>query len=75
MWLQTVSFTVIDYRILRCHSAKLHIGCAGGFVYSQFGLALELFIVASIVIVSINISNPLKDAFRDYASPNACHSQ
>ena len=55
----TVSHRVIDCRVLRCQSAKLHIGNAGGFVYSQCGLALEFFIVTSTTI-RINISNPLK---------------
>ena len=40
----TVSCTVIDRRVLRCQAAELHVGCAGGFVYSQCGLVLELLI-------------------------------
>ena len=56
----TVSCTVIDRRVLRCQAAELHVGCAGGFVYSQCGLALELLVVASTTIVRINMSNPLK---------------
>ena len=56
----TVSCTVIDRRVLRCQAAELHVGCAGGFVYSQCGLALELLVVASTTIVRINFSNPLK---------------
>ena len=56
----TVSCTVIDGRVLRCQAAELHVGCAGGLVYSQCGLALELLVVASTTIVRINISNPLK---------------
>ena len=56
----TVSCTVIDCRVLRCQAAELHVGCAGGCVYSQCGLALELLVVASTTIVRINFSNPLK---------------
>ena len=55
-----MSCTEIDRRVLRCQAAELHVGCAGGFVYSQCGLALELLVVASTTIVRINISNPLK---------------
>ena len=56
----TVSCTVIDGRVLRCQAAELHVGCAGGFVCSQCGLALELLIVVSITTSRINLSNPLK---------------
>jgi hypothetical protein len=56
----TVSYTVIDFSFLRCQVSELHVGCAGGLVYSQRGLSLELLIVASNTIVRINISNPLK---------------
>ena len=64
----TVSCTVIDCRVLRCQSAQLHTGSAGGFVYSQWGLAIELFIVTSIMI-RINMSNLLKAI-----SMTLCHS-
>jgi hypothetical protein len=57
---KTVSCTVIDRRVLRGQAAELHVGCAGGFVWSQCGLAFELLIVLSTIIVRINISNPLK---------------
>ena len=56
----TVSCTEIDCRVLRCQAAELHVGCAGGCVYSQCGLALELLVVVSTTIVRINFSNPLK---------------
>ena len=65
----TVSCTVIDGRILRCQSGKFHIGCAGGFVYSQCGLALELLIVVSTTIARINLSNPLKALSRPLLHP------
>ena len=52
-----MSCTIRNHRVLRCQSSELLIGCAGGFVYSQCGRALELFIVA---ITRINNSNPLK---------------
>ena len=55
-----MSCTVIDRRVLRSQAAELHVGCAGGIVDSQCGLALELLVVASTTIVRINISNPLK---------------
>ena len=65
----TVSCTVIDRRVLRCQAAELHVGCAGGFVYSQCGLALELLIVLSITASRINPSNPLKSLSRPLLHP------
>ena len=65
----TVSCTVIDRRVLRCQAAELHVGCAGGFVYSQCGLALELLIVVSTTTTRINISNPLKALSRPLLHP------
>ena len=65
----TVSCTVIDCRVLRCQALELHVGCAGGFVYSQCGLALELLIVVSITISRVNISNPLKAMSRPLLYP------
>ena len=56
----TVSCTVIDCRVFRCQAAELHVGCAGGCVCSQCGLALELLIVLSITISRKKISNPLQ---------------
>ena len=64
-----MSCTVIDRRVLRCQAAELHVGCAGGFVYSQCGLALELLIVVSTTIARINISNPLKALSRPLLHP------
>ena len=64
-----VSCTVIDRRVLRCQAAELHVGCAGGFVYSQCGLALELLIVVSITIRRINLSDPLKALSRPLLHP------
>src|SRR5512144_338146 len=65
----TVSCTVIDRRVLRCQAAELHVGCAGGCVYSQCGLALELLIVVSTTTTRINISNPLKALSRPLLHP------
>ena len=65
----TVSCTVIDGRVLRCQAAELHVGCAGGCVYSQCGLALELLIVVSTITTRINISNPLKALSRPLLHP------
>ena len=65
----TVSCTVIDCRVLRCQAAELHVGCAGGFVCSQCGLALELLIVLSITISRINPSNPLQALSRPLLHP------
>ena len=64
-----MSCTVIDRRVLRCQAAELHVGCAGGFVYSQCGLALELLIVVSIAIRRINLSDPLKALSRPLFYP------
>ena len=64
-----MSCTVIDRRVLRCQAAELHVGCAGGFVYSQCGLALELLVVASIIIIRINISNPVQALSRPLLHP------
>ena len=64
-----MSCTVIDRRVLRCQAAELHVGCAGGFVYSQCGLVLELLIVVSITIRRINISDPLKALSRPLLHP------
>ena len=60
----TVSFTEIHCRILRCQAVELHVGSAGGFVCSQCGLALELLIVLNITISGRNISNPFQALFR-----------
>ena len=65
----TVSCTVIDGRVLRCQAAELHVGCAGGFVCSQCGLALELLIVVSITTSRINPCNPLKALSRPLLHP------
>ena len=65
----TVSCTEIDCRVLRCQAAELHVGCAGGCVYSQCGLALELLIVVSITIRRINHSDPLKALSRPLLHP------
>ena len=65
----TVSCTVIDGRVLRCQAAELHVGCAGGCVCSQCGLALELLIVVSITTSRVNISNPLKAMSRPLLYP------
>ena len=65
----TVSCMVIDRRFLRCQAAELHVGCAGGLVYSQCGLALELLVVANITIVRNNKSNPLKALFMALLHP------
>ena len=64
-----MSCTVIDRRVLRCQAAELHVGCAGGFVYSQCGLALELLIVVSTTVARINLSNPLKALSRPLLHP------
>ena len=56
----TVSCTVIDRWIIRCQASELHVGCAGGFVCSQCGLALELLSIFSFTICWINPSNPLQ---------------
>ena len=60
----TVSCTVIDCWVLRCQAAELHVGCAGGFVCSQCGLALELLSIFSFTIFWINLSNPLQSLTR-----------
>ena len=65
----TVSCTVIDRRVLRCQAAELHVGCAGGFVYSQCGLALELLIVVSFTIRRVNVTNPFKALSRPLLHP------
>ena len=65
----TVSCTEIDCRVLRCQAVELHVGCAGGFVCSQCGLALELLIVLSTTISRINISNPFQALFRPLLHP------
>ena len=65
----TVSCTEIDSSVFRCQAAELHVGCAGGFVYSQCGLALELLIVLSITTSRINPSNPLKSLSRPLLHP------
>ena len=65
----TVSCTVIDRRVLRCQAAEIHVGCAGGCVYSQCGLALELLIVVSITTIRMNLSNPLKALSRPLLRP------
>ena len=65
----TVSCTVIDRRVLRCQAAELHVGCAGGFVCSQCGLALELLIVASITISRINSPYPFQTLSRPLFYP------
>ena len=65
----TVSCTEIDCRVLRSQAAELHVGCAGGFVCSQCGLALEFLIVLSTTISRINPSNPLKSLSRPLLHP------
>ena len=65
----TVSCTVIDGRVLRCQAAELHVGCAGGFVCSQYGLALELLIVGSTTSFRINSSNPFQAMHRCLLHP------
>ena len=65
----TVSCTIIDRRVFRCQAAELHVGCAGGFVCSQCGLALELLIVVSTSISRINICNPLQALSRPLFHP------
>ena len=64
-----MSCTVIDGRVLRSQAAELHVGCAGGCVCSQCGLALELLIIASFTISRINPSNPLKALSRPLLYP------
>ena len=64
-----MSCTVIDCRVLRCQALELHVGCAGGFVYSQCGLALELLVVASTTSARIDLSNSLKTLFRTLLHP------
>ena len=54
-----MSCKVINRRVLKCQAVELHVGCAGGFVYSKYGLAFELLVVASIIIVRINKANLL----------------
>ena len=65
----TVSCTEIDRRVLRCQAAELHVGCAGGCVYSQCGLALELLIVVSFTIRRVNVTNPFKALSRPLLHP------
>jgi hypothetical protein len=65
----TVSCTEIDRRVLRCQAAELHVGCAGGCVYSQCGLALELLIIISTTTSRKNLSNPLKALSRPLSYP------
>ena len=65
----TVSCTEIDRRVLRCQAAELHVGCAGGCVYSQCGLALEHLIVVSTTTCRKNLSNPLKALSRPLLHP------
>ena len=65
----TVSCTVIDRRVLICQAAELHVGSAGGCDCSQFGLALELLVVASITISRINSANPFQTLSRPLFYP------
>ena len=65
----TVSCTEIDCRVLRCQADELHIGCAGGFVYRECGLALELLSIVSITTYRINSSNPLQSLTRPLLHP------
>lgn len=55
-----VSCTLIDHSVIRSQAADRHVGCVGGFFYSQCGLAFEHLIVSSITISSINRSNPFQ---------------
>ena len=69
MWLQYCVYHSNRWKCPQMSAAQLHVGCVGGCVCSQSGLALELLSTYSITILRVNHSNPLQPMFRPLLHP------